>query len=445
MKCRYFFASFCRSLRRQALRWACCVALLRAGGSPVAAQTPGDMEVRLPVENDWVFDAGHPIRFVPELIGHRAGGFGVVRMSLTSDFGDPIAAFVAAYAFGRDSLTDDGRFRSRAVFTLPPLRPGFYRAVLSVDADTLRDFCFAYEPERMTCRPDRPRDFGDFWRRTLAELKRVDARFALLLLPERSVGGRRVYEVRMHSLGDEVLCGYWAVPEGVGRYPAVIVYSDYGAAARIPGPDDYPGWGVLVLPPRGQGRYLSENRFGEWVAYGLDSPLDYYYRGAYADAVRGIDFVAAQAGFDGRNLFVTGVAQGGALALAAAALDRRVSAAAPIMPTMADFPVCFRRVLWPASAVEVGARRQRVSLRHALAVLSYFDLQHLTGGIACPVSLGFGMQDDITLPRTQFSAYNPIRSRKRWVCFPESGHRSGEEERERWAAENRRFFNAVLQ
>lgn len=158
MKRSYFFALFCRTLRLRIWHWSCSVALVCAAGSPVAAQTPGVVEVRLPAERDRISNVGHPDRLVSEVIGCRAGGFGVVRMELATDFGDPIAAFIAAYAFGRDSLAGDGRFRSRAVFKLPSLRPGCYRAVLSVDADTLRSFYFGYEPERIVRRPNRRRD-----------------------------------------------------------------------------------------------------------------------------------------------------------------------------------------------------------------------------------------------------------------------------------------------
>ncbi|MCS2812938.1 acetylxylan esterase [Bacteroides ovatus] len=96
------------------------------------------------------------------------------------------------------------------------------------------------------------------------------------------------------------------------------------------------------------------NRFGEWIAFGLDSPKHYYYRGAFADTVRSIDFIFAQPCFDGQNLFATGISQGGALTLAAASLDHRISAAAPIVPFLSDYPDYFRLVHWYC---QLGIRR----------------------------------------------------------------------------------------
>ena len=84
----------------------------------------------------------------------------------------------------------------------------------------------------------------------------------------------------------------------------VVVYQGYDAVTWIPSPDDYPGWCILVIPPRGQNINKPYNRFGEWIAFGLDSPKHYYYRGAFADTVRSIDFIFAQPCFDGQNLLL---------------------------------------------------------------------------------------------------------------------------------------------
>lgn len=419
--------------------------LLAATPAAAVAQKASEkLQLHIPTDRNWIFDAEHPACFTLELTSPKAGIAGDLRIDIRTDFGEPVTSGKAAYAFTSDSVAPQGGFRSRANTRADNLGPGFYQAYFIAGTDTLRHIFFGYEPERIVSEPDGKADLKKFWRRTLAELKRVKPEYRAVPLADSSTPERAVYEVQMQSLGDETLRGYWAVPADGGKHPAVVVYQGYGATTWIPGPADYPGWCVLVIPPRGQGLNKPWNRFGEWMSYGLDSPGHYYYRGAFADTVRSIDFVFAQPGFDGRNLFATGISQGGGLTLVAAALDRRVRAAAPIVPFLGDFPDYFRLVPWPASLVFEGAEKQHVTQEEVFSTLSYFDLKNLCRRVECPVLMGFGLQDIITPPHTNFAAYNPIRAPKRWICYPESGHHAAYDNMDVWIAESTRFFREYM-
>lgn len=418
--------------------------LAAAPAAAVAQKASEKLQLHIPTNRNWIFDAEHPACFTLELTSPEAGIAGDLRIDIRTDFGEPVTSGKAAYAFTSDSVAPQGGFRSRAHTHADNLGPGFYQAYFIAGTDTLRHIFFGYEPERIVSEPDGKADLKQFWRRTLAELKRVKPEYRAVPLAGSSTPERAVYEVQMQSFGGETLRGYWAVPADGGKHPAVVVYQGYGATTWIPGPADYPGWCVLVIPPRGQGLNRPWNRFGEWMSYGLDSPWHYYYRGAFADTVRSIDFVFAQPGFDGRNLFTTGISQGGGLTLVAAALDRRVRAAAPIVPFLGDFPDYFRLVPWPASLVFEGAEKQHVRREAVFSTLSYFDLKNLSRQVECPVLMGFGLQDIITPPHTNFAAYNPIRAPKRWICYPESGHHAAYDNMDVWIAESTRFFRGCM-
>lgn len=418
--------------------------LAAAPAAAVAQKASEKLQLHIPTDRNWIFDAEHPACFTLELTSPEAGIAGDLRIDIRTDFGEPVTSGKAAYAFTSDSVAPQGGFCSRANTHADNLGPGFYQAYFIAGTDTLRHIFFGYEPERIVSEPDGKADLKQFWRRTLAELKRVKPEYRAVPLADSSTPERAVYEVQMQSLGGETLRGYWAVPADGGKHPAVVVYQGYGATTWIPGPADYPGWCVLVIPPRGQGLNKPWNRFGEWMSYGLDSPGHYYYRGAFADTVRSIDFVFAQPGFDGRNLFTTGISQGGGLTLVAAALDRRVRAAAPIVPFLGDFPDYFRLVPWPASLVFEGAEKQHVTREEVFSTLSYFDLKNLCRQVECPVLMGFGLQDIITPPHTNFAAYNPIRAPKRWICYPESGHHAAYDNMDVWIAESTRFFREYM-
>lgn len=418
--------------------------LAAAPAAAVAQKASEKLQLHIPTDRNWIFDAEHPACFTLELTSPEAGIASDLRIDIRTDFGEPVTSGKAAYAFTSDSVAPQDGFRSRANTRADNLGPGFYQAYFIAGTDTLRHIFFGYEPERIVSEPDGKADLKQFWRRTLAELKRVKPEYRAVPLADSSTPERAVYEVQMQSLGGETLRGYWAVPADGGKHPAVVVYQGYGATTWIPGPADYPGWCVLVIPPRGQGLNKPWNRFGEWMSYGLDSPWHYYYRGAFADTVRSIDFVFAQPGFDGRNLFATGISQGGGLTLVAAALDRRVRAAAPIVPFLGDFPDYFRLVPWPASLVFEGAEKQHVTREAVFSTLSYFDLKNLCRQVECPVLMGFGLQDTITPPHTNFAAYNPIRAPKRWICYPESGHHAAYDNMDVWIAESTRFFREYM-
>src|SRR6266851_2312235 len=60
-----------------------------------------------------------------------------------------------------------------------------------------------------------------------------------------------------------------------------------------------------------------------WMTQGIRDPQDYYYRHAYADAVRALELLANRDEVDEKRLAVTGFSQGGGMALAVAALSER--------------------------------------------------------------------------------------------------------------------------
>ncbi|MCS2425004.1 acetylxylan esterase [Parabacteroides goldsteinii] len=413
--------------------------------SVVLAQTaPSRLQLDIAVDRNWIFDQKHLPHFSLTLTSPECIN-GSLLINVTTDFGEIISSQTKKYTFATDSpVLDSLGFRSHISFELKDLIPGFYHVMILAEKDTLRQFSFGYEPEMILSDPDKPEGFDQFWQQTLAELESVKPEYKMSLLKEASTLERQVYEVEMKSLGGETIRGYWAAPTDKGKHPAVVVYQGYGAITWIPGENDYPGWCVLVIPPRGQGLNLPYNRFGEWMTYGLDSPLRYYYRGAFMDTVRSIDFVFEQSEYDGKNLFVTGISQGGGLCLVAASLDKRVTAAAPIVPFLADYPDYFRIVPWPASLVYAEAGKQNLTQDEVLSVMSYFDLKNLTERITCPVLMGFGLQDDITPPHTNFAAYNQIRSPKRWICYPLSGHLAAYDYMENWIEESLRFFKKSL-
>jgi len=219
---------------------------------------------------------------------------------------------------------------------------------------------------------------------------------------------------------------------------------------------DYLGWAaqgyaVLAVDCRGQNGdsqdttpYPSGNYKG-WMTQGILDPKTYYYRGAFVDSVRALDFLAARPEVDADRIGITGISQGGALTLAVASLDSRPKVA------LADVPyLChYRRAVEITDAhpyqelVEYCRAHPGVETQ-AFRTLSYFDNMNLTPRIGCPTFVTVGLLDMICPPSTIFAAYNNIPSRsasgatitKDIRVYPFGVHNvygDGWEEKLRWA------------
>lgn len=339
---------------------------------------------------------------------------GRLRFVVETDLGEPVCTFERAYALaGGDSL--------RVAFAFDAA-PGFYTATLcDGDRETER-FCFGCDPEAILSPADARAGFDDFWREALDELKRVKPRYRLHPIRERSTAARNIYRVEMRSAGGETIGGYYAEPTGDGKYPVVVTFMGYNSDPWCPDADANPEFAEFVLSHRGQGLNKPANRYGDWVVWGLESPETYYYRGAYLDAVRAIDFAASREKVDPELIFAEGGSQGGALTLAACALDDRIAAAAPYVPFMSDFPDYLRIAPWPASALRAAAAERGIGEEELLETLSYFDIKNLAPRVKCPVLMGFGLQDTTCPPHTNFAGYNLLQTPKRRIAFRDRGH-----------------------
>ncbi len=339
---------------------------------------------------------------------------GSIVFEIRTDTGHSVCTFEQSYSLaGGDSTVLGFAFDAA---------PGFYRATLRDGEREVAAFTFGCDPERIESPADAQPDFDEFWTCARAELDAVAPRYRLHLDRKRSTKKRRIYLVEMRSLGSETIRGYYAEPVAEGKYPAVITFMGYGSEAWCPDADAAPERVEFVLSHRGQGLNQPENRYGDWVVSGVESPETYYYRGAFMDAVRAIDFVASRSKVDTRLIFAEGGSQGGALTLAACALDDRIAAAAPYVPFLNDFPDYLEIAPWPASALLPAAQSLGISREELLETLSYFDIKNLAGRVRCPILMGFGLQDTVCPPHTNFAGFNLLRVPRKWMVYTRRGH-----------------------
>ncbi len=307
------------------------------------------------------------------------------------------------------------------------LSPGFYRVVANGRSGIVKKFNIGYEPEKIVSPVDYQPDFKEFWDKAKADLSLVKPDYCVRICKDSSTANREVFEVKMRSLGGEEISGYLVKPAEKGKYPAIITYMGYGSKPWYPDPDGNTGIVDFVLSVRGQGLEEPKNTYGNWITWNLGKRDEYYYRGAFMDLIRAVDFVTSLPETDTSRIYAEGGSQGGAFTIAATALDSRIKAAAPFIPFLSDYKDYFKIVRWPGDQIVEAQKKNGITNEELYKMLSYFDIKNLAGWIKVPVIMGFGLQDEVCPPHINFAAYNNINAPKEYICFPWKGHDVGAE------------------
>lgn len=310
--------------------------------------------------------------------------------------------------------------------------PGFYRyntrlATSGIQSDPT-EVIFGVDPENIISPVDTISDFTRFWDDTRKELAAIEPNYTVTKIDRLSTGGRDIYEVEMTSLGNVRVKGYYAAPKAKGKYPVRMYFMGYGVAAFYPSTSDN-GFAEFIVSARGQGLNVPEGTnywegdYSDYLTYGLNSKETYYYRSAYMDLIRAVDFVCTRSEVDTNMIFAQGTSQGGAYTFAVSALDNRIMACIPSVPFLSDFRDYFNIVSWPAtnfaSYLSSNTSSSWDSIYH---VLSYIDIKNLAGWIKCPLLMSAGVQDGTCPGHINFAAYNQVISEKSYFEYPLVGH-----------------------
>lgn len=389
-------------------------ALLLALGCSQSPTGPVTEEatVNVPVQHEWMYYGNHKCSLDVEVSG-EAGKTYQMDLALVTDLS--LMGERDTVLLKHKDVLLDGRAQT-VTFNLGRLKPGFYQ----VNLTGTEPFNIGCNPEKIASPQDKQPDFDAFWEANLAELASVEPEYTLTLLPERSNDVRNVYRVEMKSLGGAVIGGYYAEPVAEGTYPAYLDYMGYGADPFIYDPSGAPQAIEFLVSVRDQGIFKADNE--RWIDRGLGSKEEFYYRGAFCDVVRAIDFMCSREKVDKDLLFARGESQGGAFTYISASLDHRIKAIAPAVPFLGDYEDYGKIVWWPVHEVYDAADKEGIDREELHRMLTYFDVKNFTDRIECPVYMAFGLQDPTCPPHTNFSEYNMVRSEKKYMCVPLCGH-----------------------
>ena len=418
--------------------WGCEGPTPQEEPTPVEQPDLSLIKQSVPVTNDWIW-SGKP-QITVHIENPNAAKVTVgVKVKISTDTKKAVTEVL-------DSVEVPGKQSIDHIVTTPEnLAPGFYRAVCFVNGKSARSFVFGIDPFDIKSEPDMQPDFTQFWEDTKTQLAGVEMNAVLTEITVKSSATRKVYLVEMYSVpdglsGDPVkIRGYYCEPTDGQKHPVIMHFYGYdtqGSKALCECPAGGSSkYAEFYLSHRGQ--YLNnrpastknpgitedcENIYGDWFAYHFGDKDSYYYRGAFMDCVRAVDFMASRETSDMSHLFAEGSSQGVALCYAAAALSNYpFTAIAPNVAFLGDYPDYFKIVDWPGSTAK--ANKGTMTDEQMYAFLSYFDTKNLATRISCAVLGTSGLQDGTCPPHTNIAPYNIIQNpNKEYHFYPEMQH-----------------------
>lgn len=287
----------------------------------------------------------------------------------------------------------------------------------------------------------RPADFDSFWDNSLAEMRSIDPKVELVAA-EFQAPNVECFHLFFTGVGNARVHAKLLRPANApSPHPALLLFHGYTGDSG----DWYDklgyvaaGFNVVALDCRGQAG-LSEdhgsvtgNTLHGHIIRGLNDalkgkPEKLLFRQIFLDTAQLAKIVMEMSDVDADRVGVLGGSQGGALAVACAALEPRIKRAAPLYPFLSDYS----RV-WEMDQAKDAYKELQEYFRHTDPMhqketniferLGYIDIQFLAPRVQAEVLWGIGLMDTICPPSTQFAVYNKITSPKKMAIYPDFEH-----------------------
>lgn len=283
-----------------------------------------------------------------------------------------------------------------------------------------------------------PDDLWQFWDDTLAASR---AKASAPTLERVDTGLTRVetHDVRFSGFDGERIAAWLHVPAGERDVPVVTRFWGYGRGRGLA--HEVPlwtnaGYAVLAVDMRGQGGQYGAGDTPDphgsgpshpgFLTKGILAREDYYYRRLMTDAALAVDAVADLPAVDPSRIVAAGGSQGAGIAIAAAALNNKVSRVMADVVFLSDIPRALQITgTDPYGELARYLKAQHGHLESALDTLRYFDVAVLASRATATAIFSVGMMDPICPPSTVYAAYNAYGGPKEIHEYPYSGHEGG--------------------
>ena len=347
------------------------------------------------------------------------------------------------YGIGQDMLPDSSRGKvklrnGRATIDMGTMKkPGFLDLRLSavVAGKTYQHHVkVGFSPEQLKPYTQDPADFDTFWQKNIEEARKTPVSVSSKRVAAYSTDDFDCYLLKLRTDNRHSIYGYLTKPKASGKYPVVLCPPGAGIKTiKEPMRNTYyakNGFIRLEMEIHGLNPEMTEEQFKEistafsgengYVENGLDNRDNYYMKHVYTACVRAIDYLTSLPEWDGRNVFVQGGSQGGALSIVTAALDKRVTACVanhPALSDMAGYAEKGRTGGWPHLN-----RENQMLTPQKIETLRYYDVVNFARRLTCPVYLTWGYNDNTCPPTTSYIVWNLITAPKESLVTPINEH-----------------------
>ncbi len=362
----------------------------------------------------------------PELRTSRTTGYYEAGENM-SFIVDPIASGEINYKIYYDEKTDPiqegtvfaGSSNSDVAIPFTLNEPGV--VFCEVEQFNQKDLVVAvFSPYEITQTEPEPADFDAFWNARKAELAAVPMSPDLQQVAETAY--TKTYRISLRNIDNRRVYGYLAVPKGAGPFPAILELPAFGSNPLAQEDIVAERAGAIhmkIVIHNAPANQTDSNAYEPDI---IDDPNENYFRWAVLSGLRSLDYLTSRDDWDGENLAVTGVSQGGALSTMVSGLDDRVTLMSIAHPSHHEHAGNAYEVAsgWPfylQQSIERGFDYDGTRL-----ATRYYDAINFAKRYDGKVLEFISYEDEISLASGIFAGFNHYKNEKILMHWLDNGH-----------------------